>query len=164
METPALHLVVLVGSTKGRAEAVAAEVAADLAEAGTTVAVVSMEHADEAVVAGADALVVCTSTFGAGGVPVNAQDFLERLEAGAIRCAGIPVGYIGLGDRSFRDTYNGGWRTMARAFSARGAVAVGEPLLFDAADALPPADAVRLRRERIAAWTATFRILLAAAG
>ena len=164
MEIPALYLVVLVGSTKGRAAAVAAEVAADLAEAETTVAVVSMDHADEAVVAGADALVVCTSTFGAGGVPVNAQGFLERLEAGAIPCAGKPVGYIGLGDRSFRDTYNDGWKTLARCFAARGAVAVGEPLLFDAADALPPAEAALRRRERIAAWTATFLILLAAAG
>lgn len=158
-----LHLVVLVGTTKGRAAAVAAEVAADLVEAGTTVDVVSMEQADASVVVGADALVVCTSTFGAGGVPANARGFLERLEAGAIPCAGKPVGYIGLGDRSFRDTYNGGWKTMARGFAARGAVGVGEPLLFDAADARPPAEAIRRRRERIAAWTATFRTLLAAA-
>lgn len=157
-----MHLVVLVGTTKGRAAAVAAEVATDLTEAGTTVAVVSMEHADEAVVAGADALVVCTSTFGAGGVPMNARGFLDRLEAGDIPCAGKPVGYIGLGDRTFRDTYNGGWKTFAGAFAARGAVGVGEPLLFDAADTPPPAEAVLRRRRRIAAWTAAFRTLLAA--
>lgn len=157
-----MHLVVLVGTTKGRAASVASEVAGALAGAGTTVVVVPMERADPTVVDGADALVVCTSTFGAGGVPVNAQGFLERLEAGAVPCAGKPVGYIGLGDRSFRDTYNGGWKTLARAFAARGAVGVGEPLLFDAADALPPAEAALRRRERIAAWTATFRALLAA--
>jgi MioC protein len=157
-----LHLVVLVGTTKGRAAAVAEAVAADLADAGTTVSVVRMDAADEAVVDGADALVVCTSTFGAGGVPMNARSFLERLETGAVPCAGKPVGYIGLGDRSFRDTYNGGWRTLAHAFAARGAVGVGEPLLFDAADALPPAESTRRRAERIAAWAATFRDLLAA--
>lgn len=157
-----MHLVVLVGTTKGRAATVAEAVAADLAEVGTTVAVVRMDAADEAVVAGADALVVCTSTFGAGGVPVNAQGFLERLEAGAFPCAGKRVGYVGLGDRSFRDTYNGGWRTFARAFAAQGAVAVGEPLLFDAADVLPPADAARRVAERVAAWAAGFRERLAA--
>lgn len=158
-----MHLVVLVGTTRGGAAAVATEVAARLAEGGATVRVAPMDSADAAAVEAADALVVCTSTFGVGGVPANAQSFLERLEAGAIPCAGRLVAYVGLGDRSFRETYNGGWKTFAHVFEARGAIGVGEPLLFDAADAPPPAEATRRRQERIAAWTASLLTLLAAA-
>lgn len=156
-------IVVLVGTTKGRTTAVAEEVAARLGDAGATVDVVPMDRADAALVGRAEMLIVCTSTFGAGGVPANAADFLARVEAGDIPCAGRPIAYVGLGDRSFRHTYNGGWRTFERAFTAHGAVTLGEPLLFDAADALPPAEAAARRRDRIAAWVDDLRAVLPAA-
>ena len=160
--TGRIRIAILVGSTKGRATAVAAEVAAELTARGRTVDVVPLDRAEAATVAAADALVLCTSTFGSGGVPANAVEFLARLEAGDIPCTGAPVGWIGLGDRSFRDTYNGGWRHLERAFRAAGAIGLGEPLLFDAADVLPP-DAEEARRTaRIAEWCEGYDAALAA--
>ncbi|MDK9698259.1 MAG: flavodoxin domain-containing protein [Siculibacillus sp.] len=157
-----IRIAILVGSTKGRATAVATAVAAELTARGRAAAVVPLDRADAATVAAADALVLCTSTFGSGGVPANAVEFLARLEAGDIPCADVPVGWIGLGDRSFRDTYNGGWRRFERAFRVAGAVGLGEPLLFDAADALLPAADDARRAARIAEWTGSFDAALAA--
>lgn len=158
-----MQIVVLVGTTRGHTTVVAEEVAARLAESGASVVVTPMDRAEPAAVAAAAALIVCTSTFGSGGVPANAAGFLARLEAGEIACAGRPVAYVGLGDRSFRDTFNGGWRTFERALTALGAVTLGEPLLFDAAEALPPDAAVAQRRARVAAWVDALRPALAAA-
>ncbi len=153
-------ILVLVGTTKGRATTVAEALRAALVERGLRAETSALDRVEAGAIAAADALVVCTSTFGSGGVPANAVGFLDRLESGDVACAGKPVGFVGLGDRSFRDTYNGGWQTLARAFAGRGAVAVGEPLLFDAAEALPPDEAARRLTERVTVWAGAFQAAL----
>ena len=149
-------ITVLVGTTKGRASTVAEALGAILLRHGLRVEIVAMDRVDPDTVAAADAIVVCTSTFGAGGVPANAVGFLDRLRSGDVLCRGKPVGYVGLVDRSFHRTYNGGWCSFEQAFTERGAVTIGAPLLFDAADVAAPAEAAAVRQIRVAEWVEDF--------
>lgn len=125
---------VLVGTHRGGAGRVGEAIAERLAALGAVAAWVPMDKIEPEDVTAFAAVVVCTSTFGAGGVPPNAVQMLAALRSGAVDARGLPVGIVGLGDRSFGATYNGGCRAFADAFAASGAVIVGPMLLFDAAD------------------------------
>lgn len=157
-----MRVLVLVGTTTGRARTVAEVLARRLDGAGAEVAVVPTDRVDVESIVAADAVIVCTSTFGAGGVPLVATDLLAAIAAGALPFADKPVGFVGLGDRSFARTYNGGWRAFEAALLAHGAVRIGEPLLFDAADMLSPEEEAARRDERVTAWAAAFLAALAA--
>lgn len=157
-----MKILVTVGTTSGRALGVAEALARRLARPEVEVAVVPMDRVEPGDWAAAEALIVCTSTFGAGGVPTAAAGLLAAIAAGEFVCAGKPVGFVGLGDRSFPRTYNAGWRAFEAALVARGAVPVGEALLFDAADVRAPAEEAARLDARAGAWAEAFLALLGA--
>lgn len=146
-------ILVLTGSHRGAATRVGQGIAARLAAAGTPARAIAMADADAALIAPAPALVICTATFGSGGVPPGAAGLLEAIRTGTLPLAGKPVGIVGLGDSSFRDTYNGGCRLFAAALGAAGARSIAPLLLFDAA-------APHLAPD-VAGWTETFLRALA---
>lgn len=131
---PGNSVVVLVGTHKGGAGRIGEAIADRLVALGEAASWRPMDRIAAADLRRFTAVVVCTSTFGAGGVPPNATDLLAELRSDAVDLAGILVGVVGRGDSSFGATYNGGCRTFAEVLRARGAVIVGPTLLFDAAD------------------------------
>ena len=148
------EILVLVGSHRGGATRVGAAIAAHLGAAGLPARAVAMDAADATQIAAAPALVICTATFGAGGVPPRAVALLAAIASGEVPVAGKPAGIVGLGDSSFRDTYNGGCRRFAEALDQAGAEIIAPLLLFDAAH--PGA------RPDLAGWTDAFRSALLA--
>ncbi len=128
-----MRILVLIGTHKGRAGMIGEAIRDHLRRLGAEAEWRPMDRVDPAELAGLDAVVVCTSTFGAGGVPPNAAGLLGALSDRSVDCSGLSVGLVGLGDSSYGATFNGGHRAFAGAFAARGAAIVGPPLLFDAA-------------------------------
>src|SRR5260370_41467016 len=67
------RLTILVGTMTGTAQLVADEVADAVKARGIAVAVVPMHGLGAAVFDGGGAFLLCTSTYGPGGVPANAR-------------------------------------------------------------------------------------------
>ncbi len=147
-------ILVLAGSHRGAATRTGAMIAARLSDAGLAARALPMDAATPDAVAAAPALVFCTSTFGSGGVPPRAEALLSAIATGALPLAGRPVAVIGLGDSSFRDTYNGGSRRFAAALEAAGAEIIAPLLLFDASTPHRPPD--------VAGWMAEVQAAFAA--
>lgn len=145
---------VLTASHRGAATRMGAAIAGHLGALGLPARAVAMDTAPPDAVAAAPALVFCTSTFGSGGVPPQAEGLLAAIEAGALALADRPVAVVGLGDSSFRDTYNGGSRRFAAALEAAGARIIAPLLLVDAS-------APHLRPD-VAGWAAGLAQALAA--
>ena len=49
-------------------------------------------------------VLICSSTYGQGDVPDNAQDFYKKLE-GYLQISHIKYAVFGLGDMTYRDTF-----------------------------------------------------------
>lgn len=142
-----MRILVLIGTHKGRAGMIGEAISDHFRRLGAEASWRPMDRVDGSDLGGLDGVVVCTSTFGAGGVPLNATGLLAALTQGEIDCSGLAIGLVGLGDSSYGATYNGGHRAFAAAFVARGGEILGPALLFDAArpddqpDPLPWAEA-----------------------
>jgi MioC protein len=150
---------ILVGTMTGTAELVAEEVRDALASAGFAAELVPMDRLDETVFAGGGAFLVCTSTYGQGDVPDNAQALFAALERVKPDLGKIDYGVIALGDRTYSQTFCFGGKRFDALLQSLGASRVGEVLLHDAsAGTIPEEVAVawvrpwsELLRERKAA-------------
>jgi MioC protein len=133
-----MPITILTASTGGTARAVGALMAERLQTRGFAARCLAMSDATPEVLACGDVLLFCVATFGSGGVPLNAQDFLTGLEEDRAALSALHYGLVGFGDSSFRKTFNGGQARFAAALTARGAKQIGETLLLDAARLEPP--------------------------
>jgi len=88
---------------------------------------------------------ICTSTYGQGDVPDNAQALFQALEAGRPDLARIRYGVIALGDHTYAQTFCFGGKRFDQLLSALGARRLGEILLHDASAGTVP-------EEVAAAW------------
>jgi MioC protein len=120
----------------GTAEAVAKDIEQVLAKAGHRSQIVLMDGRDagvfEKTVAGDDAYLVCTSTYGSGDVPDNAQAVFASLEDKRPDLRGIVYGVIALGDQTYGKTFCQGGLRFDKLLSELGAQRAGEVLLHDA--------------------------------
>ncbi|HEX9490698.1 MAG TPA: flavodoxin domain-containing protein [Stellaceae bacterium] len=147
------RLTILVGTMTGTAQLVADEVADAVKARGVAVAVVPMDGLGAAIFAGDGAFLLCTSTYGQGDVPDNAQALFADLERAKPDLARLRYGVIGLGDRTYAQTFCFGGKRFDALLQALGARRIGEPMLHDAsAGTIPEEVAV----EWIGGWIDRF--------
>lgn len=129
---------ILVGTMTGTAELVADELATRIQEEGFAATIRPMDGLDASAVAGGGVFLICTSTYGQGDVPDNAQDFLKALEAARPDLSTVSYGVVALGDRTYAQTFCDGGKRFDRLFAELGARRIGEPMLHDASAGTMP--------------------------
>jgi MioC protein len=129
---PLAELRILVGTMTGTAEAAAKDIQDVLARAGHSCEIVLMDGRDAGVFDKGGAYLICSSTYGSGDVPDNAQGLFASLEERRPDLRGIVYGVIALGDRTYGDTFCQGGLRFDKLLAALGAQRAGEVLLHDA--------------------------------
>ena len=152
-----LSLSILVGTMTGTAEMVAQEVQSALLAQGHRAGIQMMDDLDARVFAGGGTFLICTSTYGQGDVPDNAQEFIASVEQERPDLSAIIYGVIALGDTTYRDTYCEGGLRFDRLLAELGARRVCEVLKHDASSGTLP--------EEVAAhWVVSWADLAESAG
>jgi len=148
-----LSIIILVGTMTGTADLVAEEVRDRLEEEGHAVEIVPMDGLDAAVFARPGIFLICSSTYGQGDVPDNAQGLFAALERDRPDLSSRRFGVIALGDRTYTATFCHGGKRFDELLRSLGATRIGEVLIHDAsAGTIPEEVAV----EWAAAWIAQF--------
>ena len=122
----------------GTAEMVAQEVQTALEAAGHQANIQVMDGLDASVFQGGGTFLICTSTYGQGDVPDNAQALFNSLEAEKPNLASVTYGVIALGDRTYKDTYCQGGMRFDKLLTELGAKRAGEILMHDASSGTLP--------------------------
>lgn len=146
-------ITILVGTMTGTAELVADEVKSVLTGAGREVEILAMDRLDAQVFERPGIFLVCTSTYGQGDVPDNAQSFFADMKAKRPALGHVRYGVIGLGDSVYFDTFCNGGRQFDELLGELGARRIGERLDHNASGPDLPEDAG-------AAWAADWLGLL----
>ena len=133
-----LSLTILVGTMTGTAEMVAQEVQTVLEASGHSVTVRMMDDLDAGVFQPGGTFLVCTSTYGQGDVPDNAQEFFASLERERPELSAVCYGLIALGDKTYKDTFCEGGTRFDNLLTELGAHRVGEMLRHDASSGTLP--------------------------
>ena len=141
------EITILVGTMTGTADMVAQEVQQTLEAAGHRVEIRVMDDLDASVFAGGGIFLICTSTYGAGDVPDNAQRLFSSLESERPDLSGITYGVIALGDTTYKDTFCQGGKRFDQLLTELGAKRAGEMLMHDASSGTLP-------EEMAAQWVA----------
>ena len=149
-----LRVTILVGTMTGTAQLVAEDVADALTASGVAAEVVPMDRLDAEVFERGGAFLICTSTYGQGDVPDNAQKLFADLEQAKPDLKRIVYGVIGLGDRTYAQTFCFGGKRFDALLQSLGARRIGEPMLHDASAGTIPED---VAVEWIGAWLERFR-------
>ena len=140
-------IMILVGTMTGTAELVADEVKDTLAAQGFVAEVLAMDKLTPAAFDRPGRFLICTSTYGQGDVPDNAQALFADLERTKPDLARVRYGVIGLGDRTYAQTFCFGGKRFDQLLSSLGARRLGEVLLHDAsAGTIPEEVAVEWAR------------------
>ncbi len=148
------RLTILVGTMTGTAQLVADEVADVLKARGVAVEVRPMDGLDAGIFAAGGAFLICSSTYGQGDVPDNAQKLFADLEQKKPDLARVVYGVIALGDRTYAQTFCFGGKRFDALLQSLGARRVGDLLLHDAsAGTMPEEVAV----DWIGPWLDQFR-------
>jgi MioC protein len=134
----ALSLTILVGTMTGTAEMVAQEVQTALEAGGHAGTIRMMDDLDASVFDSGGTFLVCTSTYGQGDVPDNAQEFFASLEQERPNLSSVTYGLIALGDRTYKDTFCEGGTRFDTLLTKLGARRVGEILKHDASSGTLP--------------------------
>ncbi|MGB8887886.1 MAG: flavodoxin domain-containing protein [Candidatus Korobacteraceae bacterium] len=133
-----IGITILVGTMTGTAEMVAQEVQQALETAGHRVTIKVMDGLDARVFQGGGTFLICTSTYGAGDVPDNAQVLFNSLETEKPNLSNITYGVIALGDRTYKDTFCQGGIRFDQMLTELGARRAGEILMHDASSGSLP--------------------------
>jgi MioC protein len=136
--TMGLNIRILVGTMTGTAEMVAQEVQQTLEAAGHHASVEMMDNLDATVFAQGGTFLICSSTYGNGDVPDNAQALYASLESEKPTLANVTYGVIALGDRTYKDTFCHGGVRFDRLLTDLGARRAGDILKHDASSGTLP--------------------------
>lgn len=128
------RLLVLVGTVTGTADCVAQAIELACDDLVAPIEVRLMDGLGPEVFDDADALyVICTSTYGTGDVPDNAQALYAALDERPRFLGHVRYGVIALGDSlQYPATFANGGRLFDARLRDLGAVRIGEPLFIDA--------------------------------
>ncbi|MFN0040098.1 MAG: flavodoxin domain-containing protein [Burkholderiales bacterium] len=133
-----LYVNVLVGTISGTAQLVAQELELRHDEGEVRFRITPMDDLDATVFADGGLFLICTSTYGQGDVPDNAKRLFESLENQRPLLANVEYGVIGLGDRTYAETYCFGGKRFDRLLTELGARRIGEPMFHDASSGTMP--------------------------
>ena len=131
-------ITILVGTMTGTSEMVAQEVQTALEAAGHQATIRPMDNLDASVFAGGGIFLICTSTYGAGDVPDNAQALYNSLETEKPNLKNVTYGLIALGDRTYKNTFCQGGIRFDKLLTELGAKRAGEVLQHDASSGIVP--------------------------
>ncbi len=149
-----LKLTILVGTMTGTAQLVADEVGDALGRGGVKAEVLVMDGLDAGVFREGGAFLICTSTYGQGDVPDNAQKLFADLEATKPDLGNVTYGVIALGDRTYAQTFCFGGKRFDALLQSLGARRIGEVMIHDAsAGTIPEEEAVAW----VGPWLTQFR-------
>jgi len=133
-----VEIKILVGTMTGTAEMVAQEVQQALESAGHRGSIEIMDNLDASVFQGGGVFLICTSTYGNGDVPDNAQRLFNSLETDKPNLTGVTYGVIALGDITYKDTFCQGGKRFDKLLTELGAKRAGEMLMHDASSGTLP--------------------------
>jgi len=132
------EITILVGTMTGTADMVAQEVQQALESAGRTAEILQMDGLDATVFRAGGIFLICTSTYGAGDVPDNAQQLFSSLETERPKLDNVVYGMIALGDTTYKDTFCQGGKRFDQLLTELGARRAGEMLMHDASSGVLP--------------------------
>lgn len=131
----------LVGTMTGNAEFAAEEMAQILRdEFGHETELLRMDGLDAAVFRREGLFLICTSTYGEGDVPENAQRLYRELCEQRPDLSGVRYAVFGMGDANYRETFNFGGKRFDDILTALGATRLGERAMHDAQSGEEPWD------------------------
>jgi MioC protein len=125
-------ITILVGTMTGTADLVAEEVHDRLEQDGHDVEIVPMDGRDVSVFERPGIFLICSSTYGQGDVPDNAQGLFAALERERPDLSTRRFGVIALGDRTYTATFCHGGKRFDELLRALGAARIGEVMIHDA--------------------------------
>jgi MioC protein len=126
------RLTILVGTMTGTAQLVADEVAEVVKARGMAPEVIPMDGLDAGIFSRPGPFLICTSTYGQGDVPDNAQALFNDLERAKPDLAPLAYGVIALGDHTYAQTFCFGGKRFDALLRSLGARRIGEAMLHDA--------------------------------
>lgn len=130
---PPTKLLILVGTVTSTAEYVAQAIELDSSDLIEHIEVRLMDGLDPSVFDEDALYVICSSTYGTGDVPDNAQAFYASLDSQPRFLGHVRYGLIALGDSlQYPQTFANGGRRFDERLRDLGAVRIGEPLVLDA--------------------------------
>jgi MioC protein len=133
-----VDITILVGTMTGTAEMVAQEVQQALETAGHQASIQVMDNLDVGIFQRGGNFLICTSTYGNGDVPDNAQALINSLETWRPDLRNVTYGVIALGDRTYKDTFCQGGIRFDKMLAELGARRAGEMLMHDASSGTLP--------------------------
>ena len=122
----------------GTADLVAQEVQTALEAAGHAASIRMMDDLDASVFHPGGAFLICTSTYGQGDVPDNAQALYASLETQRPDLSSVTYGVIALGDLTYKDTFCEGGIRFDTLLTELRAKRVDEILKHDASSGTLP--------------------------
>jgi MioC protein len=131
---------ILVGTMTGTAEMVAQEVQIAVEDAGYQASIIMMESFEAEALKAGEIYLICSSTYGNGDVPDNAQKLVEQLQVERPNLTNVTYGVIALGDMTYKATFCQGGLRFDSLFTELGATRAGAPLLHDANSGTLPED------------------------
>jgi MioC protein len=133
-----VDITILVGTMTGTAEMVAQEVQQALETAGHQASIQVMDNLDASVFEGGGTFLICTSTYGNGDVPDNAQSLFNSLETEQPNLSDVTYGVIALGDTTYKDTFCQGGIRFDKMLTELGARRAGDMMMHDASSGTLP--------------------------
>lgn len=135
-----MRIHILVDTMTGTAEMVAQEIELTYGDDDTEIIVTPMDSLGPEVFEGDEIYLICTSTYGQGDVPDNGKPLYEALRAQRPDLCAVRYGVIGLGDNTYKDTFNFGGQKFDELLAELGAQRIGERARIDASGSELPED------------------------
>lgn len=130
---------ILFGTESGNSELVADDLGSFLTNRGHVATVAGMEDVTVDELPGQGLVLVVSSTYGEGELPVTAIDFHTQLQRSRPDLSAVRFAAFGLGDSTY-DTYNLGIGTLIGTFEELGATRIGQVGHHDADSGLDPSE------------------------
>lgn len=133
---------ILVATMTGTAQLVAQEIELSCADDHTAIAVTLMDGLGPEALGPAEEriVLVCSSTYGQGDIPDNGKPLFDALAAQRPDLSHLRFGVLGLGDRTYKDTFNAAGARWEALLLELGARRIGERAALDAASGELPED------------------------